>query len=72
MREEIKYFRMELTLAEKPKGMSTNMLRACMSCNRVLSGTGGGGDYLCEGCLYEIRTGVVRKYKHSLIGGIDE
>lgn len=45
----------------KPGHMATASVAWCMGCRKPLSGSGGGGDFLCMACHDQIRAGALRK-----------
>jgi hypothetical protein len=53
----MKHYRMRLELAEEPRGMSGAAVRSCRCCGHILSGSGGGADYLCDPCYQKMYTG---------------
>lgn len=53
----MRHYFVELREAKQPLGITTSAIRGCMCCGSVLSGMGGGGDFLCQDCLDKMRTG---------------
>lgn len=57
MTDQQKYYRVSLSEETEPSGFASAAIRDCMCCGIVLSGMGGGSNYLCQGCLTKMRTG---------------
>lgn len=62
----IRHFRVTLEEAHEPKGIATAAIRSCMCCGTVLTGMGGGGNYLCQDCLNKMHTGEMAEALYLL------
>lgn len=68
----MKYFRLDLTPIEDPKGMTTCAIRSCLCCCKILCGMGGGGEYLCEDCYHAMYSGKIRRALYFMERQIQE
>lgn len=58
--------RLEYTPAKVPTGVATAAMRGCCLCGEMISGMGGGGDYIHKKCWNQLWSGEVATLKADL------
>ena len=65
-RRVMRHYTVQLTETHEPRGVATASIRGCMCCGTAICGMGGGGNYLCQGCLDKMHNGEMAEALYLL------